>query len=99
MYKEFEQRVLDGTRDYYNKQSVLNMDKFYKECRGFVEYMKSAKKLIEEEMRERAVLMHPSTAEALKKVLTDTLVEQYLDVFDTEFKVRIFAECFDVLTN
>lgn len=90
VYKEFERRILQGTREYYLKQSTINMDKFYNVNNSFVEYLQCIRTLIDDEMRERAVLMHQSTEDELKKVLSETLIQQHLEVFDTEFRVRFF---------
>lgn len=97
MYKEFEKRIIQGTRDYYLKQSTINIDKFYNVNKSFVEYLHCIRTLIDDEMRERAVLMHQSTEDELKKVLSETLIQQHLEVFDTEFRVCIF--CFKPSTE
>lgn len=63
------------------------MDKFYNVNNSFIEYLQCIRVLIDDEMRERAVLMHQSTEDELKKVLSDTLIEQHSEVFDSEFRV------------
>lgn len=90
VYREFEKRVLEGSRDYYNKESVRSLEKYYIEQKSFVEYMQHAKKRIDDEMRERAKLLHVTTEELLLKVCSDALVEQYLEIFDTEFRVCFY---------
>lgn len=61
------------------------LDKFYTKAKSFVSYMQHARKRIDDEMQERAVLLHETTKKKLLKVCSDAMVEQYFDIFDTEF--------------
>ena len=89
MYREFEKRVLEGTRLFYIKESVSSIEKFVTEQRSFVKYMEHVKKRIDEEMKERVKLLHITTEEPLMAVLSETLIQQHIELFDTEFRVNI----------
>lgn len=79
--------MLEGTKEFYIKENSLIMEKYYtREC-SFVRYMQYVKKRIEEEMKDRAKLLHITTEKLLVKVLSDISIMRYIDTFDTEFRV------------
>lgn len=89
MYKAFEQRILDGTLEYYSKVSETAMQKFYIDEKSFVAYLKHVQSSLLDEMK-RATLLHSTTETALMRVCYDSLISKHEDVFCAEFQVRLW---------
>lgn len=88
VYALFEQRILDGTQEYYSKDSEKAMQQFYIDEKSFVAYLKHVQSSLHDEMK-RATLLHPTTKTALMRVCCDSLITKHEDVFDAEFNVRL----------
>lgn len=88
VYKEFEKRVLEGTHEYYSKDSETAMEELFVKQRSFIAYIKHVQNRLNDEIK-RAKLLHETTERALMKVCYDTLIEKHLETFDAEFRVRV----------
>lgn len=88
MYKEFEERILNATTEYYSKDGESAMQKFYVDGKSFVEYMKYIQIRLNDEIK-RTKMLHPSTETPLMQLCYKILIEKHLDIFDAEFKVKI----------
>lgn len=97
VYHEFEKRVLEGSLEYYSKDGEKLLEDFFVKQHSFIAYIKNVQNRINDEIK-RAKLLYKTTQKALMQVCYDTLIEKRLDIFDTEFRVRIklsgmIAEC------
>ncbi|XP_031632522.1 cullin homolog 1-like [Contarinia nasturtii] len=92
VYKQFEERVLKGTETYYQNESEISMEKYYREGKSFVNFMQHIIKVIDNEIKERVSLLHITTKEPILKVLSDTLITKHIEIFDFEFRLMLLGD-------
>lgn len=88
----FEKRVLEGTKEFYNKENVIIMEKYFSDKHSFVNYMQYVKKRIDEESKDRIRLLHISTEKPLMNILSEILITKYAETFVAEFQVKCAEE-------